>query len=205
MTFVAAGSAGPVGLPIWGAKPATAQVAQAGTPAQVRRIQQILTERGYEAGPADGIAGARTVSAIRLYQSRAGIAVDGIPSATLLAALQRPVARPVEPPTTAIAIEPVPAVKEPPPPTNLSAIGRVRVLDRNGAVNVLNLTTGGGVETASYARFWSWREIDGKLELKYDNGLGTVITRSGVRQGNRIVGTAKDSNGGTWTWVGLIE
>ncbi len=47
-------------------------------------IQEELNNRGYDAGPVDGIAGARTRTAIRSYQRDAGLPVDGVPSKELL-------------------------------------------------------------------------------------------------------------------------
>jgi localization factor PodJL len=40
---------------------------------KIRQIQQMLHERGFEPGPADGILGARTKRAIRDFQDRFGI------------------------------------------------------------------------------------------------------------------------------------
>ena len=50
----------------------------------VQGIQQGLAERGFDAGPADGRMGAKTASAIRAYQRKAGLPVDGRPSVALL-------------------------------------------------------------------------------------------------------------------------
>lgn len=50
----------------------------------VRTLQQELNRLGYDAGPADGIMGARTRSAIRSYQRSQGLLEDGEASAALL-------------------------------------------------------------------------------------------------------------------------
>jgi peptidoglycan hydrolase-like protein with peptidoglycan-binding domain len=50
----------------------------------VRDIQAALYRKGYSAGPADGRLGPRTQAAIRDYQSRNGLEVDGEPSDALL-------------------------------------------------------------------------------------------------------------------------
>ena len=47
-------------------------------------IQDALAARGYDPGPADGVAGTRTRAAIRRYQADAGLPVDGQPSPALL-------------------------------------------------------------------------------------------------------------------------
>lgn len=54
----------------------------------VRRTQAELNKRGYDAGPADGALGPKTRSAIRTYQSDAGVPVTGQASASLLAQLE---------------------------------------------------------------------------------------------------------------------
>ncbi len=45
--------------------------------AQVRKTQQQLRVRGYQAGSADGIMGPQTISALRRYQSANGLTVTG--------------------------------------------------------------------------------------------------------------------------------
>jgi len=51
---------------------------------QIFLIQKSLREMGYDPGPVDGQVGPRTTSAIQAYQRRAGLSVDGQPSAALL-------------------------------------------------------------------------------------------------------------------------
>lgn len=50
----------------------------------VSDIQAILMMRGYDPGPLDGLHGPRTAEAIRRYQQRNGLKVDGEPSRDLL-------------------------------------------------------------------------------------------------------------------------
>lgn len=54
----------------------------------VRQLQVLLTELGHAPGPVDGLLGRRTVAAIREFQRREGMPVDGRPTDRLLAALQ---------------------------------------------------------------------------------------------------------------------
>lgn len=63
------------------------QDAQLSRREQIRRIQEALNARGYEAGPADGAMGPKTRSAVRTYQSDAGMPVTGQISPELLARL----------------------------------------------------------------------------------------------------------------------
>jgi membrane-bound lytic murein transglycosylase B len=53
-------------------------------------LQQLLTNRGYETGPADGIIGANTRKAVRAFQHTLGQPADGYPSYELLQILRRP-------------------------------------------------------------------------------------------------------------------
>ncbi len=50
----------------------------------VEDVQAALGRAGYNAGPADGLAGPRTTTAITAYQRDNGLATDGQPSAELL-------------------------------------------------------------------------------------------------------------------------
>lgn len=52
------------------------------------QIQNRLQELGYNPGPADGMMGPRTVSAILAYQRRNGLQMDGLASTELLTHLQ---------------------------------------------------------------------------------------------------------------------
>jgi putative peptidoglycan binding protein len=67
--------------------PAAATTASSG-PIQGNRqiflIQKNLSLLGYDPGPVDGQGGPRTTSAIQAYQRKAGLTVDGRPSAKLL-------------------------------------------------------------------------------------------------------------------------
>lgn len=54
----------------------------------VEDIQARLQRRGYDVGPADGLYGPRTEAAIRYFQQRNGLYVDGAPSVALLDYMQ---------------------------------------------------------------------------------------------------------------------
>ncbi len=55
----------------------------------IRKIQRSLAQLGYGSGPADGVLGGRTRSAIRAFQRNIGLPVDGRPSEELLGHLGR--------------------------------------------------------------------------------------------------------------------
>lgn len=57
------------------------------TPQQIAAVQRALNERGYEAGPTDGVLGPSTRTAIRTFQSDSGLQPSGRVSPRLLAAL----------------------------------------------------------------------------------------------------------------------
>ncbi|HET7411001.1 MAG TPA: peptidoglycan-binding protein [Paracoccaceae bacterium] len=59
------------------------------TPGMIREIQQILGALEYNAGPADGLLGDRTIAAIAAFQRDRDLTVTGQPSADLLAALRQ--------------------------------------------------------------------------------------------------------------------
>ncbi|NBB84336.1 MAG: hypothetical protein GVY28_13140, partial [Alphaproteobacteria bacterium] len=66
--------------------------AESGTPEgptadQIAGLQRALNQRGYEAGPVDGVLGPSTRTAIRTYQSDSGLEPTGRVSADLLARL----------------------------------------------------------------------------------------------------------------------
>ena len=48
------------------------------TGAHVRSFQHFLSESGFRAGPADGVAGPKTVNAIKAFQVRSGLVDDGM-------------------------------------------------------------------------------------------------------------------------------
>ena len=55
--------------------------------ALVKKIQTLLAEQGFDPGPADGLAGARTQDAVKAYQRENGIAATGQIDGALVAAL----------------------------------------------------------------------------------------------------------------------
>ncbi|MDH3236082.1 MAG: peptidoglycan-binding protein, partial [Alphaproteobacteria bacterium] len=55
----------------------------------VSSVQRMLAVLGYDAGVVDGLAGSKTTTAIREYQGRAGLEIDGEPSQMLVDHLTR--------------------------------------------------------------------------------------------------------------------
>ena len=56
----------------------TAAVKSGSTGAVVKQIQQLLKNQGFYTGAVDGIYGPKTVAAVKAYQKRFGLTVDGI-------------------------------------------------------------------------------------------------------------------------------
>jgi peptidoglycan hydrolase-like protein with peptidoglycan-binding domain len=54
---------------------------------QMQRLQQRLTELGYDVGAVDGVLGAKTREAVRQEQLRLGLPADAWPTPALLATL----------------------------------------------------------------------------------------------------------------------
>ncbi|MGV8992347.1 MAG: lytic murein transglycosylase [Thiobacillus sp.] len=57
--------------------------------AQLKIMQQALSEMGYDAGPADGLLGPQTQSAIRIYQAVNQLPADGYPAPSLFAHVEK--------------------------------------------------------------------------------------------------------------------
>jgi formylglycine-generating enzyme required for sulfatase activity len=89
--------------------PETEEAALALTRAQRRRLQGALNERGFDAGPADGVLGPRSRQALAAYQRSEGLEASGYLTAVQWAALQERMAKPssrgsdVEPEMVAIS------------------------------------------------------------------------------------------------------
>jgi peptidoglycan hydrolase-like protein with peptidoglycan-binding domain len=62
--------------------------------ADVNRVQTLLAELGYDPGPVDGRSGQRTVTAVKAFQKRERLTVDGRLTESLLAALEARAAEP---------------------------------------------------------------------------------------------------------------
>ena len=62
-------------------------IAQADRDALVKKIQTLLADQGYDVGPADGVAGPKTVEAVKAYQRRVGADPTGQIDNTLVASL----------------------------------------------------------------------------------------------------------------------
>jgi localization factor PodJL len=77
----------PAGTPTDATASRTASTSAVATPMTretIAEIQRILYRLDFDPGAADGVAGTRTVAAIKLYQKFAGLPEDGKPSAALL-------------------------------------------------------------------------------------------------------------------------
>ena len=59
------------------------------SPAQIARAQALLSQLGYQPGPADGMMGARTRSAIRDFRRSEGLTVSDRVDSTLLSRLEQ--------------------------------------------------------------------------------------------------------------------
>jgi len=56
--------------------------------ADVRRLQDVLTQLGYSPGPVDGVTGTRTVAAVAAFQTSVGLTADGLAGRATRAALK---------------------------------------------------------------------------------------------------------------------
>lgn len=78
-----------LGEPIWKKGGGKAQASAGSGSDTVRNIQAGLGKLGYDPGPADGKIGPKTRAAIRQYQERNKLLVDGQPSDALWTHLQK--------------------------------------------------------------------------------------------------------------------
>jgi hypothetical protein len=214
--------------PAAGASPGPAPmltVAQAETgvdQALVGDIQRLLTGRGFDPGPADGIIGVRTRRAIVDYQISAGLPADGVPSRSLYDHLTAP---PPEPEAAAIPRDTnglpagaetgdsqpaarkvaIPADEDSPPdpPTVPSLTGTAwRFADSTGGEFSLTFLPDGAIGGILYARFWRWRQAGEDVVISYDNGMGLRVTRPGRLSGPAAMsGRAEPSRGEPWSWT----
>ena len=69
------------------------EVSPAPHPSLVRRAQKLLDQLGYAVGTADGVIGPSTSEAVRAYQQKAGLAMDGQIAIPLVRRLETDVAR----------------------------------------------------------------------------------------------------------------
>jgi len=70
--------------PAAGARQAAPETSRKQPDATVQAIQRGLNQLGYDAGPADGLAGAKTRAAIAAFQRDQNIPADGMPSSAVL-------------------------------------------------------------------------------------------------------------------------
>ena len=217
LAFAAAPAAG---ASPWPASKLTVAQAETGVDqALVGDIQRLLSGRGFDAGPADGIMGARTRQAIVDYQISAGLPANGVPSRSLYDHLTAP---PPEPKEAAIPADTnglpdeaetggsqpearpaaIPADQDTPPATPSLAGTAWRFVDSTGGEFSLAFLPDGTVEGILYARFWRWRQTGDDVVISYDNGMGLRVTRPGRLSGPAAMsGRAEPSRGEPWSWT----
>lgn len=186
--------------------------------ARVQEIQAILRTLGYEPGPADGVPGSRTVTAIISFQRDAGLAQTGQATATVYRALVAKLEEATRPAASqrADAVETravqastveTPAPQERPPAAPPPVVGTWNMSDSTGSNQTLILEAGGAVGDVPTPAFWKWRqEGDGGVVIEYDNGTGGWVRRRGRLAGpNRMEGTGRSSRGVNWSWTALRQ
>jgi hypothetical protein len=73
--------------------------------------------------------------------------------------------------------------------------------DEQGSRFRLGLLDGGAVDGPFYSEHWSWKPVEDGVEIRYDNGMGVSVVRSGtLQEDGRMAGEAEDSRGNRWTW-----
>lgn len=72
--------------------------------------------------------------------------------------------------------------------------------DELGSKFALTLQQDGSVAETPYPRHWRWQATADDVEIMYDNGMGTTVTRVGRLTDGVLLGNAKDSHGRAWVW-----
>lgn len=102
--------------------------AEASDRAEVEHAQRALKEAGYDPGPIDGIAGAKTTAAVRAYQKAQGLNETGRLDGATLERLKEtgtsPNASPTGGDTTPNAVDPAQASKTGANPSDGASYGR---------------------------------------------------------------------------------
>lgn len=187
---------------------------------QIREIQEMLTALGHDAGPADGVAGARTTAAVIAFQQREGLPQTGRMDVALFRALAARVAgiRNGESAATRSAtaadggaavpptVEPVASVVAPPVAPAVSPDrlpGTLwEIADADGSRQTVRFGADGSMAEALMPQFWKWRIDGAQIIMEFDNEAGGRVRRIGRFTGpGTIAGTAESSRGGSWEWT----
>lgn len=100
-------------------------------PELVADVQRGLARLGYDPGPADGVAGEKTRRAIRRFQARAGLPVDGKVSEALKSAIDRAILAAAEAPASSPRASSSPAFGRPADPRTQALVDALReIVDR---------------------------------------------------------------------------
>lgn len=99
------------------------------------QIQQILKRAGFDPGPLDGIPGRRTTEAVRQFQARHRLRVDGVVGPATIAALRAAVDGTANPTEAASLAKSDPASPYPATPWMDAALHLKGLLEAKGAAN----------------------------------------------------------------------
>ena len=176
---------------------------------RIQQIQQMLIGEGFDPGPADGVLGGRTVTALLAFQRRAGLPQTGRPDAAVFDALATRAAARANPAANAApaSAPPAPAAAgtspEAPEAPSPLADTRWQLVDESGAQRILALGAGGEVLNVTNPGFWKWQATEDGIRIEYQNGVGGWVRRTGRFTGpDSIAGTASSSRDRAWRWTG---
>ena len=202
-------------LAIFSAPPSSAQnVAPLATPQTAQRdriveIQTLLSLLGYNAGPADGVAGRLTIQAILQFQKAQKLPSTGRPTANLVKQLRLAAAPPVpEPPPQTTYPDAGSARKSTEPPATTAStpvdtpavtLTRWKIIDPSGAQTIVLFERNGQIGEVANSRFWHWEQNGPEVTITYDDGWGAHIIRRGTLADDVIFGEA-ESRGMKWRW-----
>lgn len=164
------------------------------TSTELRQVQERLQELGFDPGLADGLMGRRTKAALQAYQRSIDASADGKLTIELYKQLtaQPDLAAPSAGQGldgSALEGTCIPTIE-----------GSWQFEDELGSKFALTLHQGGSVADTPYPKHWRWQATAGDIEINYDNGMGTTVTRVGRLADGVMLGDAKDSHGRVWAW-----
>ncbi len=164
----------------------------------VQAIQSELNRLGYDVGRPDGVAGARTTSAIRSFQRANGLPEDGQPSDDLLLRLRQATrGLPAESAPRVSAGTPAPAEKSAAMVAELERIidegerrreaqpafiSRLRAVLRQHAWPWKNPVFSDDFSDGDYTRGVRWEVGSGRFQVGYRGGLGSTVQVSAGAQ-----------------------
>lgn len=76
-----------------------------------------------------------------------------------------------------------------------------RFRDGNGARFTLSFAAAGAIADRADTGAWSWSRTGDVIRIRYTNGWGTTVARTGRIEGDRMSGRGTSTSGASWEWT----